>query len=440
MKIKLLVFFFLFTSSQAFSNISVMYGQDVPFYVPKPRLPILVKLTWDLSNRRTATTVTKDRLQKYYASSQTLTPEQQEATLAILEKHPANDLIAFVKLISSLNRKFVEDDSKEQNLLYSLDFFLQGVKTAFDAEPKLGPDSPATEVITFYSVFLNVAHLELMNPEFHTLSLENKFKHYMTSPLYLKLLTDYALQKTRQILFEYKTQLELENRHTPSEIRRLLRQKERIFREKELPPLFAFYKLSLEQNIRKILFLINSEPLFLNGTVYDFLEDLKNYPGTIALYIEQFLLSLNSENLDKLFTEIVQGLLKNFFAFNTPVDQFMRSLDSEISGATWLSHTVDPLIHGFGDTIPMKDQITLIALIESYQASKELLITEDRGDDLKLVLIPFLKVISAMGQDEKLLNLMNKLHSGKFTDGNTEQKELISRIFMIIHRALGGNL
>lgn len=395
------------------------------------KLDTLLELTKNVTTHQTAAILTQERLKKM-RSPGSLSQEQEEASLEIVRKHPANDLAALVKLVSGLNRKFNEDETHERNLLYSLDTFIQGVKTAFDAEYTLGPDSAATRVVTIYSLFLNIAYLEIMSREFHAKSLDEKFSLYTNGALSQKFILDYQDQKTRHVLAAYKQELEKDPQYTPGDIRRLIRQREREFKEKELPLLLDAYKAFLHTKITNALSLINTHPLFLNFTIYDFLIKVKENKEPLALFGQKALLNLDNELLEKFIQEVIQGLLKDFFEFNRPVDQFLRSLDIEFSGSTWLSHTVNPLIHGFGNTLPMKDQMTLIAVIESYQALERLLITENKVNEIKEVLLPFLKVVSNTGQDQRVLNVVSALHSGKFTDGHSEEKEPITHISRLL--------
>lgn len=407
-------------------------------------LPTLARLLTDLTTRSTTAILTEERLRKLKETPEELTEEEKKASSEVLGKHPANDLSALIKLISSLHRGFMEDEdeSRQQNILASLDIFLESVKGAFDAKKDQGPDAEASKVVTAYSLFMNIAYLEAMDERFHRKQPQEKFELYTATEnpennLYAKYLQNFTTRKTidfKKRYDEYKNFLKKERdpknpdkpRWTPEEIAEKLR----IFKEKlyeELPELQARYQHFLNEEVRRALHWINEKPIFLNKTFYDFLIELKS-AKSIALFLEKLLLNLDNELLDKFIKEFMQGRLRDFFEFNRPLDAFMRSLYVEHSGATWFSGTILGVIHGFAKGMPMKDQITLIALVESAEPLEKLLIQENRIADIRSVLLPLLKAINAASQDERILNLFQWLHTGEFTNSRGESDEVITQL------------
>ena len=93
-------------------------GSNFPEYLLKTlftlrlegKLDRLVGLLEDLLNHSTATYLTEERMYKLRNEPQNLTPEQIEASQEVLSRHPQNDLVSMVKLISTLHRKFEEDE------------------------------------------------------------------------------------------------------------------------------------------------------------------------------------------------------------------------------------------------------------------------------------------------------------------------------------------
>ncbi len=112
------------SSNDAFTweDIYQLNYQNFPTYLLKTlstfqmndRFPMLIDLLSTLLNRRTATVLSQDRLEKL-KDPEALTPEQREASLTILNNHPANDLTALVKLVSAFNRGFMEDEDPNLN-------------------------------------------------------------------------------------------------------------------------------------------------------------------------------------------------------------------------------------------------------------------------------------------------------------------------------------
>ncbi|HBQ20372.1 MAG: hypothetical protein A2Z91_05340 [Deltaproteobacteria bacterium GWA2_38_16] len=410
------------------------------------KLPTLIQLVTDLVKRNSTSSLTAERLEKLNHSPELLTPEQREASLQVLKSHPANDLVALIKLFSSLNRRFMDDENStlNRNFLYSLDIFLQGVKSAFDADPHLGVDAEASRVMTIYSLFIDLSYTEIESSDFHSKNLDEKFTLYQNGTLYPKYITDYQTQKTREVLSLYKEQLENEKdpdnpdqpRWTPKEIRQKIRTRETEFKENELPGLTALYQDFLNKEVKKALSFINERPLILTFTLYDVLMNLKESPQTIAVIAAKSLLNLDNDFILPFLDQLIQGPIKDFYEFNRPVDTFLKSLDVEHSGSTWLSHTVDPLVHGFSDGMPIKDQITIISVVESYQALEKLLITENRIHDIKDILLPFMKAINMANQDQRILNMLTLFHSGQFTDGHTESQELATTLSPILISAI----
>ena len=411
------------------------------------KLDRLVGLLEDLLNHSTATYLTEERMYKLRNEPQNLKPEQIEASQEVLSRHPQNDLVSMVKLISTLHRKFEEDETDQhRNFLYSADEFLQGVKKAFDANPDLGPDSQASRVLTVYSFFTNLAYHDLMSPEFHALSIEEKIKTYTSGNppgLFSEFLSDYETQHVRA--FVYKTKQALEEERDPEnpdqprwnarEIRRLLRIKEKEFRDTVLPGLLEAYRTFLTQKVRTIVTRIHT-PLFETEgapSLYTFLETLKDVQSFSVLF-ERLLLNLELDGGLKIANQLVQTLLKDLFEFNRPVDAFLRSLDQFHSGASWLHHTVDPLIHGFGTYLPMKDQMTLIAVVENMQVLERLLTQENFLETLRDVLVPFVKAMSFENQDARVFRLIQSLHSGKFNAGASESTQPITQLMpLLVH-------
>ncbi len=408
------------------------------------KLPKLALLLTDLTNRSTAAILTEERLRKLKETPEELTEEEKKASYEVLGKHPVNDLSALVKLISSLHRGFIEDEdkSRQQNILASFDIFLQAVKGAFDAKKDQGPDAEASKVVTTYSLFMNIAYLEVMDERFHRKSAEEKFQLYtvIENPednLYAKYFQNFTTRKTidfKKRYDEYKNFLKKERdpkdphkpRWTPEEIAEKLR----IFKEKlyeELPELQAKYRYFLNEEVRRVFHWVNEKPLFLNKTFYDFLTGLKS-EKSIALFLEKLLLNLDNELLDKFIKEFIEGQLGDFFEFNRPLDTFMRSLYVEHSGATWLSGTILGVIHGFAKGMPMKDQITLIALVEAAEPLEKLLIQENRIADIRSLLLPLLKAINATSQDERILDLFQWLHTGEFMNREGERDQIITQL------------
>lgn len=408
------------------------------------KLPKLAGLLTDLTNRSTTAILTEERLRKLKEAPEELTEEEKKASYEVLSKHPVNDLSALVKLISSLHRGFLEDEdeSRQQNILASFDIFLQAVKGAFDAKKDQGPDAPASKVVTTYSLFMNIAYLEAMDERFHRKQPQEKFELYTVTEnpednLYAKYLQNFTTRKTidfKKRYDEYKNFLKKERdpknpdkpRWTPEEIAEKLR----IFKEKlyeELPELQARYQRFLNEEVRKAIHWINEKPIFLNKTFYDFLIELKS-AKSIALFLEKLLLNLDNELLDKFIKEFMQGTLRDFFEFNRPLDAFMRSLYVEHSGATWFSGTILGVIHGFAKGMPMKDQIALIAFVESAEPLEKLLIEENRIEDIRSVLLPLLKAINAASQDEKILNLFQWLHTGEFINNRGEKDQIMTQL------------
>ncbi|MEK7791345.1 MAG: hypothetical protein AAB309_06940, partial [Deltaproteobacteria bacterium] len=408
------------------------------------KLPKLASLLTDLTNRSTAAILTEERLRKLKETPEELTEEEKKASYEVLSKHPANDLSALVKLISSLHRGFLEDEdeSRQQNILASFDIFLQAVKGAFDAKKDQGPDAKASKVVTTYSLFMNIAYLEAMDERFHRKSPEEKFQSYTVTEnpennLYAKYFQNFTTRKTidfKKRYDEYKNFLKKERdpkdpdkpRWTPQEIAEKLR----IFKEKlyeELPELQARYQHFLNEEVRRALHWINEKPIFLNKTFYEFLIELKS-AKSIALFLEKLLLNLDNELLDKFIKEFMQGQLRDFFEFNRPLDTFMRSLYVEHSGATWFSGTILGVIHGFAKGMPMKDQITLITLVESAEPLEKFLIEENRIADIRTVLLPLLKAINAASQDEKILNLFQWIHTGEFINNRGEKDQIMTQL------------
>ncbi len=296
--------------------------------------------------------------------------------------------------------------------------------------------------------------MEFTHPDFHSLSLEEKINLYTSqepdsifSKNYQKYLLDYEHQKTREVIFKYREGLEHEHdpnnpdlpKYTPQEIRKMVRAREREFKANELPGLMTAYRDHLLTEIHKAILFINTRPLFLNFTLYDILQKIKNEKN-IALFSQKALLALDHDLLQQFAKDVIFGLLKDFYEYNRPVENFMSSVDVDHSGATWLSHTVHPLIHGFGPGMPMKDQISIIAIIESFQAIERLLITENRFDNLMGLFLPFLKAISATHEEERSLKFIHFLHSGQFTDGHHESKELMTQLSPLINSAIQSGL
>lgn len=417
------------------------------------KLSNLIDLLSDFTHRSTTTVLTGERLQKL-ERAEGLTEDQKKASYEVLRAHPVNDLSCLVKLISSLHRGFMEDENKsrQQNILASFDIFLQGVKGAFDSKKDQGPDADASKVVTTYSLFMNIAYLEVFDKKFHELSRDEKFKLYTNNEgpeqgLYAKYSHHFTTRK--KIDFEtrfrdYKNILKKERdpqdpnkpRWSPEEISEKLRIFKEKFNQQELPELQKKYGDFLNEQVRQAFRQITETPLFLDKTVYDFLLELKNVKS-IALFLEKLLLNLDNELLDKFIKEFIQGQLGDFFEFNQPLMTFMKSLDVEHSGATWLSGTILRVIHGFADGMPMKDQITLIALVESVQIVERLLIHENRVEEIREVLLPLIKAVNAASQDERILRLFQWLHNGQFEQRNHETGQVITQLTPLLIQLAG---
>lgn len=422
------------------------------FYTCKQdgKLPRLVNFLSDLSHTQTTSILTEERLALLKEDpSHLLTDKERAASEKIILNHPASDLISLIKLISSLHRGFLEDEDpqRNQNLLISLDIFLQGVKSAFDENMALGPDAEATHVITLYSLYANIAYLELTFPEFHPKTIEQKKLIYPSgiyphSDLYTKYQSDYAYQKIREDQAKYKAQLESEKRWTQKEIREKLHKRKDEFTRQELPTLKSSYQTLLDSHLHKVLTNLNIKKIFKDkdATIYDFLLQIKE-TKSLSLLFQKLLLPLDNKDLDRFIKEVIQDEVKDFFELNHPVDLFMRSLDKKHAGSTWLSHTIDPLIHEFGRGMPMKDQITLISIVESYQILERLLLNENYIRDFREIVFPLMKALyKKEDQHERLLRFIQSLHSGQFSDDYSEPMQPANLISPLLIQTIDSGL
>ena len=410
----------------------------------KNKLNTLIQLLSDLSTRQTTTILTEERLQALSNPNAPLSPQQREASLKVLKAHPVNDLSALIKLISSFHRGFCADDTGEnRNFLNSLDKFLQDVKASLDSHPKLGPDSDAARRMTTYRIYVNLAHQELMDPSFHALLDDEKFNRYTEENgenSYSHFIRTY---KAVKLSFEYKREeRNLRAQEPPlseDEIDERLKDFKKTF-QKELPKLVASYKDFLNQEIKDALYFINHYPLLLGSTPYQLLQAIQKDTQSISLLGMQALLNLKNEALHSLIEDVVEKF-KKFHDFNRPVEEFMRSVEEDsIADSTWLHHTVDPILYFMGKEVPLKDRISLMTFIQSYQAIERLFLTENRLWEIKDIVIPFLEKIGSANQENRTLALLQFLHSGNFyldpeeknRDEDHEAKELITQFSSLL--------
>ncbi|MBI3018181.1 MAG: hypothetical protein HYY62_09385, partial [Deltaproteobacteria bacterium] len=354
------------------------------------------------------------------------------------------DLIAIVKLTSSFHRGFVGDETGEnRNILNSLDKFLQDVKASLDAHPKLGPDAPAARRMTTYRIYINFAHQELAEPDFHPLSDEEKFNFYTTEDgqnMYSVFIKIYKTETLRRA--SNKEEERLRTQEPPlseDELQKQLREFRRSFQKETLPPLVNDYRTFLNQEIKNAIHFINHYPLLLGSTAYDLLSAIKS-SKSISLLTMQAMLNLKNESLHSLIEQMVTRL-KEFHDFNRPVEDFMRSIEEDsIADSTWLHHTVDPILYFMGKEVPLKDRISIMSFVQSYQAIERLLLTESRLWDIQELLLPMLEKIGSANQEERILNFMQLLHSGNFyldaeenhRDADHEAKELMTQLSTLL--------
>ncbi len=403
-------------------------------------IPSLTQLLFDLSHRRTETILTEERIQALANPNSSLSPQQRDASLKVLKSHPANDLIALVKLTSSFHRGFVGDETGEnRNILNSLDKFLQDVKASLDAHPKLGPESEVAQRMTTYRIYINFAHQEIAEPDFHKLSDEEKFNFYTAEDgqsMYSVLIKIYKIETLRRASNREEERLRtLEPPLSEDELQRQLREFRRTFQTETLPPLVSTYRTFLNQEIKNAIDFINHYPLLLGSTAYDLLSAIKN-TNSISLLILQAVLNLKNESLHALIEQLVERL-REFHNFNRPVEAFMKSVEEDsIADSTWLHHTIDPILYFMGKEVPLKDRISIMAFVQSYQAIERLLLTENRLWEIKDVLLPFIQRICGNDQEKLILDFTALLHSGNFyldreenrRDDDHEAKELIAQV------------
>jgi len=440
------------------------------------KLPKLVKLISDLTVRQTTAVITAERREQLAHRRDELTDKQIVASQQLLALHPTSDLSALIKAASGLNRGFVEDERPglNQDLLASVDIFLNAVKTVFDNHNNphnvQGPDAVATKRIITYKIYTNIAHREIIDLAFYKKTPAEKEDIYKNESdpnynFYTRYIDDFEELKDDHVssamnkllvseghaasdaeamsdkiaeLFRFsEPDLETstlrilkENGHSDENASRIALRLKTLMGSAGLEESFNTFVSFMDETVTSAIRDIN-KPIFLEFSVYDFLIKLKDVKS-IALFIEKALINLDNEFLDKFVDDIIQGLLKKFFEFHKPVDDFMRTQYKPPSRSkaaqTVLSYTISELIWAFEGEYPKKDQITIISTLEAIQVLQRLLVKDNRIQDIREVVVPFISAINNQQQDERILRLLQFVHSGKFTNGHSEAGQLANQL------------
>ncbi|MBI4041460.1 MAG: hypothetical protein HY390_06310 [Deltaproteobacteria bacterium] len=413
-------------------------------FQPNDLSELLAELS-DLLNHQTASYLSPERLGLLSDPTSSLGVDQRNASRKILKYHPKNDLTALVKLISSFHRGFSTNESL--TLLDSMDIFVMGSKTAFEALPELGPDTPAAHIITNYSLWLSCARIEMKDPVFHRASLEDKVKLYSAGDIlhpdesdlrtytFAKHVKSYVTQQKAQFNRELNEFLETEEKPQ-------IAKKEIQMQFGPILPLLAqSYEDSLRELAKHHFETINrpllptlstdeqtlvtkiaehlaseeqtSEPLSL-FTLFKALEEV----DSLALFFQKSLALLDNDYLFTTFENALYKITTDFLTYNQPVDHFLRSIENVDAESTFLNYALTSTLYGMNNKIPEKDQIVLISALENYQSLERLLTQRNLLKKVKKFILPFVKVIPA-GQERRVLSLVSWLHSGKFLYDDT---------------------
>ena len=408
------------------------------------RLSTLANLLSDLTLHHSMSVLSSQRLFLLRQdSSPTLLPEQRAASQRKILAHPQNDLASLIKLISIFRRGFSEDETGHApSLLQSFDHFHHAMKKAFDMNKALGPDAAPTRIMTTYCIYTNLAQLEISDPLFHEKKAEQKLLWYQTNgtaSLYKTLLDEYKSNKIRVDQAAYEEQLKANKELDLAEIREKLAERKVFFIEHEWPTIQKSYEAYLNGLIEEAITVINVKKLFLNTTIYDFLMKLKNSKN-MAVSLQQDIVSLSESEMDLFINEFIYKIAKSFFDFNRPLIEFMRSEQDKVSGSTWFSYAIDPLIYGFGKSMPLKDQMSLIAVIESMESVDRLLFLDKHAEDFRNVIFPFIKAAAKTHEDDRIFKFFQSLHNGQFENPYTESSQPINILSPLLVEVIGSGL
>jgi len=440
----------LSTSETMFTDMFLKKFSDLKKDDKKTRF---IRLISDLVMRQTTSIVTAERrelLEELSKRPYELTPWERAAKAAseeVLSKHPTSDLSTLIKAASSLHRGLMEDerDGSNQDLLASVDIFIQGVKTVFDiqilAHNVQGPDAEATKRVITYKFYTNIAHREIMDPGFHAKTLEEKVEIYKNeyandekSPyrFYGLYIDQFEELKIAHVYSSTIKKLVAEG-YSEDDAEAIADKRRWEFIEDGLEEAYNAFETFLDELVPKVIWDINKFSAFLTQTPYDFLMDLKEV-DSIALFLLDLLINLKSKRFKNSINRLINGPLREFFKAHQPVDEFLRSQYKDPSEAaqTTLSYTISKLIWGFKQRYPMKDQITIISILESTQVLERLLIKENRIDDIRNAIAPFILATIDTDQGDRILRFLQLLHSGQFSGGYTEAGQLANQIRPIL--------